>query len=58
MQAILTRKVLSPMGEDEFIRVTLGQVGERGRGHAIGAWSGRDHVAGQCRRHRHHPALL
>ena len=29
MQAILTRKVLSPMGEDEFMRVTLGQVGER-----------------------------
>ena len=29
MQATLTRKVLSPMGEDEFMRVTLGQVGER-----------------------------
>ena len=29
MQAILTRKVLSPMGEDEFMRVTLGQVGDR-----------------------------
>ena len=29
MQAILTRKVLSPMGEDEFLRVSLGKVGER-----------------------------
>ena len=29
MQAVLTRKVLSPMGEDEFMRVSLGKVGER-----------------------------
>ena len=29
IQATMTRKVLSPMGEDEFMRVTLGQVGER-----------------------------
>ena len=29
MQAMLTRKVLSPMGEDEFMRVSLGRVGER-----------------------------
>jgi putative molybdopterin biosynthesis protein len=29
MQAMLTRKVLSPMGEDEFMRVSLGKVGER-----------------------------
>lgn len=29
MQAVLTRKVLSPMGEDEFLRVALGQVGDR-----------------------------
>jgi putative molybdopterin biosynthesis protein len=29
MQAVITRKTLSPMGEDEFLRVTLGQVGER-----------------------------
>jgi putative molybdopterin biosynthesis protein len=29
MQATMTRKVLSPMGEDEFMRVTLGQVGDR-----------------------------
>ena len=25
----MTRKVLSPMGEDEFMRVTLGKVGDR-----------------------------
>jgi putative molybdopterin biosynthesis protein len=29
LQAVLTRKTVSPMGEDEFLRVTLGQVGER-----------------------------
>ncbi|MEZ4558131.1 MAG: molybdopterin biosynthesis protein [Caldilineaceae bacterium] len=29
LEAILARKVLSPMGEDEFMRVTLGRVGER-----------------------------
>ena len=29
LQAIMSRKVLSPMGEDEFMRVTLGRVGER-----------------------------
>jgi putative molybdopterin biosynthesis protein len=27
--AILTRKVVSPMGDEEYLRVTLGQVGER-----------------------------
>jgi molybdopterin molybdotransferase/putative molybdopterin biosynthesis protein len=27
--ATLTRKVVSPMGDEEFLRVTLGQVGER-----------------------------
>jgi putative molybdopterin biosynthesis protein len=29
LQATLTRKTVSPMGEDEFVRVTLGQVGSR-----------------------------
>lgn len=29
MRAVLTRKVLSPMGEDEFLRVSLGKVGDR-----------------------------
>ena len=29
MNAVLTRKVLSPMGEDEFLRVSLGKVGDR-----------------------------
>lgn len=29
IDAVLTRKVLSPMGEDEFLRVSLGRVGER-----------------------------
>jgi len=29
VQASLTRKVLSPIGEDHFLRVTLGKVGER-----------------------------
>ena len=29
LKANLSRKVLSPMGEDEFVRVTLGRVGER-----------------------------
>ncbi|MFN8444171.1 MAG: molybdopterin biosynthesis protein [Caldilineaceae bacterium] len=29
MQATLTRKTVSPMGEDEFLRVTLGQVGNK-----------------------------
>jgi putative molybdopterin biosynthesis protein len=29
MQATISRKLLSPMGEDEFVRVTLGRVGER-----------------------------
>ncbi|MCB9138634.1 MAG: molybdopterin biosynthesis protein [Caldilineaceae bacterium] len=29
LQAVLARKTLSPMGEDEFMRVTLGRVGER-----------------------------
>jgi putative molybdopterin biosynthesis protein len=29
LQATLTRKVLSPMGDDEFLRVTVGQVGGR-----------------------------
>jgi len=29
LDAVLTRKVLSPMGEDEFMRVSLGRVGDR-----------------------------
>jgi putative molybdopterin biosynthesis protein len=29
MEAVLTRKVLSPLGEDEFLRVALGRVGDR-----------------------------
>ncbi|MFN8521864.1 MAG: molybdopterin biosynthesis protein [Chloroflexota bacterium] len=29
MKAVVTRKVLSPMGEDEFMRVKLGRVGDR-----------------------------
>ena len=29
LQAEMTRKVLSPMGEDEYLRVTLGRVGQR-----------------------------
>ncbi len=29
VQATLTRKVVSPQGDDEFLRVTVGQVGER-----------------------------
>jgi putative molybdopterin biosynthesis protein len=29
MEAVITRKVLSPMGDDEFMRVTVGQVGGR-----------------------------
>ncbi|MCA1645043.1 MAG: molybdopterin biosynthesis protein [Chloroflexi bacterium] len=29
VQATITRKLLSPMGEDEYVRVKLGQVGER-----------------------------
>jgi putative molybdopterin biosynthesis protein len=28
LEAVITRKVLSPMGDDEYVRVTLGQVGE------------------------------
>lgn len=29
LQATITRKTLSPMGEDEFLRVTVGRVGEK-----------------------------
>jgi putative molybdopterin biosynthesis protein len=29
LQAIMTRKVLSPIGEDEFLRVKLGRVGDK-----------------------------
>ena len=29
MQAAITRKIVSPMGEDEFLRVALGRVGDR-----------------------------
>src|SRR5207248_11575474 len=29
LEAIVTRKVLSPMGEDEFLRVSVGRVGDR-----------------------------
>ena len=29
VQAIMTRKVLSPIGQDEYLRVTLGRVGDR-----------------------------
>lgn len=29
LEATITRKVLSPMGEDEYLRVKVGQVGER-----------------------------
>lgn len=29
VRALITRKLLSPMGEDEFVRVKLGQVGDR-----------------------------
>ncbi|MFV1321312.1 hypothetical protein QMK96_30410, partial [Klebsiella pneumoniae] len=29
LEATITRKVLSPMGEDEFLRVKIGRVGDR-----------------------------
>jgi putative molybdopterin biosynthesis protein len=29
LAAVMSRKLLSPIGEDEFVRVTLGQVGDR-----------------------------
>jgi putative molybdopterin biosynthesis protein len=29
LEAVITRKVLSPMGDDEYLRVTVGRVGER-----------------------------
>jgi len=29
IEAVITRKVLSPLGDDEYLRVTVGQVGER-----------------------------
>jgi putative molybdopterin biosynthesis protein len=29
LPAVITRKLLSPMGEDEWVRVTVGQVGDR-----------------------------
>lgn len=29
VQATITRKILSPMGQEEFVRVSLGEVGER-----------------------------
>ena len=29
IEAIITRKVLSPLGDDEYLRVTVGEVGER-----------------------------
>jgi putative molybdopterin biosynthesis protein len=29
LEAVITRKVLSPMGDDEYLRVTVGQVGGR-----------------------------
>ncbi|MBN1889487.1 MAG: molybdopterin biosynthesis protein [Thermoflexales bacterium] len=29
VQAVITRKLLSPMGDDEWVRVAVGQVGER-----------------------------
>ncbi|HEU0166322.1 MAG TPA: molybdopterin biosynthesis protein, partial [Chloroflexota bacterium] len=29
VEAVMTRKVLSPMGEDEYLRVSIGRVGER-----------------------------
>ena len=29
VEAVMTRKILSPMGEDEFLRVTLGKVDQR-----------------------------
>jgi putative molybdopterin biosynthesis protein len=29
LQAVITRKVLSPLGDDEYVRVTVGQVGGR-----------------------------
>jgi putative molybdopterin biosynthesis protein len=29
VEAIMTRKVLSPLGDDEYLRVSVGQVGER-----------------------------
>jgi putative molybdopterin biosynthesis protein len=29
LEAVITRKVLSPMGDDEYLRVTVGQVGTR-----------------------------
>ncbi len=29
VEAVLTRKILSPIGQDEYVRVTLGRVGDR-----------------------------
>lgn len=40
IEATLTRKVLSPMGDDEFLRVSLGRVGERVMATPIGSGAG------------------
>ncbi|MCW1970818.1 MAG: molybdopterin biosynthesis protein [Anaerolineae bacterium] len=40
IEATLTRKVLSPMGDDEFLRVSLGRVGERVVATPIGSGAG------------------
>jgi len=57
VEATITRKVLSPMGQDEFMRVTWAG-GRARRGHALAARRGRAHVDGAGRRHRPHPPLF
>ena len=57
VQAFLTQKVYSPMGEDEFLRVLVGQVGERLVATPLQRRGWGDHVAGAGRRHRAPAAL-
>jgi putative molybdopterin biosynthesis protein len=40
IKAALSRKVVSPLGDDEFVRVTLGQVGERVIATPVGGGAG------------------
>ena len=58
LEATMSRKVLSPMGEDEFMRVKVGRVGERVIATPLTRGAGSNHVAGEGGWVGAHPSLL
>ena len=46
VEAVSTRKIVSPIGDDDFVRVALAAIDGQLPGDAAAAWRRRDHIAG------------